>query len=563
MKNDYLIWKSTPRLPRPLRLQLRSMSEQQIDECFGTNIDFGTGGMRGIMGAGTNRINDLTIKQATMGLAHFLLENHHHPTKVVIAFDTRDNSKHFAMICAQTLAYYGIQTLIFKVPRPTPELSFSVRHLHADAGIVITASHNPPNYNGFKIYDENGCQFVPHKADKVRQKMIAYGDYFEFKTAAYKEYKTQGLIAEIGLDEDEAYLDMLLKLSAHYEEPKKLKIVYTPLHGTGIAFGAKLLCRLGYRVTTVKEQSVVDHQFSTLGSPNPENTSSFILAERLGKQLNFDILFATDPDADRLGVAYKDGEKYSYLTGATLGVLMLDYLLKSRPIDKKAKRVLITTIVTPPLGSIMAINQGLEVIHTLTGFKFIGEQIELLDDKKRFFFGYEESNGYLISPEVRDKDAFQAMVICAEMFNNYLNEGVSISMVLEDIYRRYGYFADDLLTYQMNGLQGIAEIDRIMDIVRASGHHLFHSFDIKTIEDYQSSLGYDLDSKKQYAISLPQSNVIRLTFKQGTIVFRPSGTEPKLKIYLSLRGSTLEVATKLKEEAIKIIDDMLKKQHYE
>ncbi len=540
MITDYKIWKTSKLLPKKDRISLKKYSPLEIEECFALNLGFGTGGLRGIMGLGTNRINDFTIKQTTMGLASYIISKYQAPQHVVIAYDTRLNSKHYATISAQTLAHYGIIVHLFINPRPTPQLSFMVRHLHAQAGIVITASHNPPIYNGFKIYDHDGCQFVPHLVDEIRQFMERDGDYFAFSLPSYTNCKKRGLIKELGARDDQPYLSFLKKLRIRKTRKSNFHIVYTPLHGTGIAYGTKLLEQLGYQVSAVDEQMVIDHNFSTLSSPNPENKSAFILAEKLGHAKNAALLMATDPDADRLGVAIKEENEYRYLSGSELGALMLNYLLKFKP--RTPASTLITTIVTPPLGKKMAQAHGLTVIETLTGFKYIGEQIAKLPQPTDFFFGYEESFGYLFSPLVRDKDAFQAMILCAELFNYYFQRNISVTQALTKIHRKYGYYADCLENYEFAGLKGLDIMANVMTSVRQKARNIItHGLKLVAIEDYQSSLRTD-DLGNTETITMPKSDVIKIIYSLGSIVFRPSGTEPKLKIYLSFKGQTLERA---------------------
>jgi phosphoglucomutase len=555
MTNDFELWKNHPDLPPDYRRELDSFDESTRREAFSSNIEFGTGGMRGIMGVGTNRINEYTIKWATMGLAHFVISRHCGPFKVVIAYDTRRDSKRFARISARTLGSYGIVTYLFKEPRPTPELSYAVRKLKAQAGIVITASHNPPIYNGYKIYDSQGCQFVPELADRVCALMKENTDYLSRKIPSYEDLISQSQVREIDREIDEPYLDFLLTLSSKSPHRAAFKIVYTPLHGTGSAFGAYLLEKLGYEVYPVASQMKADPLFATVASPNPEDKRAFILAEALGHQVQAPLLMATDPDADRLGVAVMSQGRYRYLSGALLGALMLDYLLKTRPYS--SNDVMITTIVTPALGQMIAKAHGLDVVLTLTGFKFIGEQIARLSPSKRFLFGYEESYGFLFSGEVRDKDAFQALAIAAEMFSYYHNKNQDIDDVIADLYQAYGYFSDELLSYELKGLEGLETINRIMKALRKRAPILFRDLSIHAYEDYLSSEGKDSNGRN-YVLRLPVSDVVRLLSDQGSIVFRPSGTEPKLKVYLSFHHHDEAESKRLESLAKAIIDVFVK-----
>ncbi|MFA5236124.1 MAG: phospho-sugar mutase [Bacilli bacterium] len=555
MISDFELWKNHPGLPIDYRRELDELDELSRREAFATNIEFGTGGMRGIMGVGTNRINEYTIKWATMGLACFVVSRSCGPFKVAIAYDTRGDSKRFARVAAQTLGSYGIVAYLFKEPRPTPELSYAVRRLKAQAGIVITASHNPPIYNGYKIYDSQGCQFIPDLADRVSELMQGESDYLSRVLPSYEDLLSAGTIVEIDHEIDDPYLDFLTTLSPKSNNDGSFKIVYTPLHGTGAAFGALLLEKLGYEVHTVMAQMVPDPLFATVASPNPEDKRAFILAEELGHKINATLLMATDPDADRLGIAVWSQGQYRYLSGALLGALLLDYILKTRPSTQDD--VLITTIVTPTLGQMIAKAHGIDVILTLTGFKFIGDQIARLPPSKRFLFGYEESYGFLFSGEVRDKDAFQGMAIASEMFAHYHKKKIDIGEVIASLYLTYGYFVDELLSYELRGLDGLATINRVMKSLRKQAATLFRDLKIHTYEDYLFSSG--IDSKgRSYVLRLPVSDVVRLLGDHGSIVFRPSGTEPKLKVYLSFHYEDETEAKRMALLAKSIIDRFVK-----
>ncbi|HOJ44784.1 MAG TPA: phospho-sugar mutase [Bacilli bacterium] len=560
MLHDIKKWKNYPRLLTSYRKEMSALSDSRLHESFYRDIDFGTGGMRGEMGAGTNRINDYTIKQATIGLAYYLLEKNPRPINIVIAYDTRTNSKRYAQVAARTLAYYGIYSHVFTNPRPTPQLSFMVRYLHAQAGIVITASHNPPIYNGYKIYDQEGCQFVPLLADIIKEKIRLHGDYFAFELPTYSKAKQAGFIKTLSSKDDVPYISFLNALAIRKNDNKTIKIVYTPLHGTGYAFGAKLLATAGYQVDVVKEQSFPDAMFSTLTSPNPENPKAFILAEALAKQTGATLLLATDPDADRLGVAIKQNENFTYLSGSQLGALMLDYLLKNKPGTNQD--VVISTIVTPSLGVNIAKAHGLETILTLTGFKFIGEQIAKLDKVKKFYFGFEESFGYLLSSQVRDKDAFQAMLLAAEMFNYYQQSNISADQALIALYETYGYYQDELMNFDLPGSMGMTTMNNIMNHVRDNPLHVLDGQSIIKYEDYLVQQGQNIDGTI-YDLKFPQSDVIKLFISEdSTIVFRPSGTEPKLKVYVSMVDKDEQISKsklfEVKQAITKIMERFIK-----
>ena len=531
MQAEIKRWQTSKLLPLDYKKILEKATLDELFECFGAKLSFGTGGMRGLMGVGPNRINDFTIKGATIGLAHFLLEKFTLPIKVIIAYDTRHNGFRFAKICAQTLAHFNIESYIYLNPRPTPQLSFSVRCKKAQAGIVITASHNPSGYNGYKLYDENGCQFVPHLAERVAYFMETKEDYFAFNLEDYRSLLHKELVTELYETCDKCYLTFLNKLHPRVNVNKDFKVVYSPLHGTGYAYGAKILRDLGFNVYEVTAQRILDPNFATVKSPNPEVKEAFTLAEALGHKEKAALLLATDPDGDRLGVAVLHKDTYIYLDGSLLGSLLLDYLIKINPPQKGA--VMMTTIVTPKLGTIIAEKHGIKVRNTLTGFKFIGEQIALLPTDEYFYFGYEESFGYLFSPEVRDKDAFQALIMTTNMFHYYFENGKDILTIIAEMYEQYGYFNDDLLNYEFIGIKGQTLIKNIMQDIRANTNKLWAGIDVLSTEDYLSGVKTN-KGKENTKLTLPVSDVYRVLFESGAVAFRPSGTEPKMKIYISI-----------------------------
>jgi len=411
-KDEYQLWLDQPNLDVELKAELMGRNESELEDMFYTSLSFGTGGMRGILGAGTNRLNIYTIRKANDGLARYLVEVYGGEAKrrgVVIAHDNRRMSKAFALESAKVLGYYGIKSFLFEDLRPTPELSFATRNLNAVSGIVVTASHNPPNYNGYKIYDEFGCQYTPRYADVIVKKVDEVTDLFGIKVLSESVLKSRNLLSIIGSSIDDLYLEKVKTVQLHPEIEKPIKIVFTPLHGTSAELGTRLLKECGYDVHPVIEQMVHDPSFSTVKSPNPESPAAFALAIALGKKIGADLLIATDPDADRLGIAIKNQDGYVLLTGNQTGALLINYLLASRKAlgTLPKKGVVYNTIVTSDLGAKIARAYGFEVISTLTGFKYIGEQLRLIEGTdKEFLFGYEESYGYVIKDFVRDKDAF-------------------------------------------------------------------------------------------------------------------------------------------------------------
>ena len=419
-QDNYAHWLQQNDLPEALLAEIKAAQPDILEDMFYTSMEFGTGGMRGILGAGTNRLNIFTIRKANDGLARYLLARYGKDQcerGVVIAHDNRLKSRDFALESAKVLGCYGIKSYVFEDLRPTPELSFAVRYLHALAGIVITASHNPPNYNGYKIYDEYGCQYTPQYADQIIKKVEEVTDVFSVKTEAIETLEAKGLLSYIGKEIDDAYIDMVLSIRIHPDVEKKIGIVFSPLHGTSAPIAPRVMRAAGYAFDVVEAQMVPDPMFSTLTSPNPENASAFQMAIELGKCVSAELLIATDPDADRLGVAVAKDGGYVLLTGNQTGAILIHYLLsqKRKLGILPPKGVVFNTIVTSDLGAKIARSYGFDVVSTLTGFKFIGEQARLLESTdKAFIFGYEESYGYVISDEVRDKDAIQALLLIIE-----------------------------------------------------------------------------------------------------------------------------------------------------
>lgn len=560
MINDIAKWKAYPDLDDGLRNELAGLDEKGLFEAFGDDVSFGTGGIRGIMGVGTNRLNIYTIRRATLGFANYLKTNFtNHPYSlhnVVIAYDTRNNSRLFAEEAARVLASQNIHVWLFEQFRPTPELSFAVRYLRADGGIVITASHNPPEYNGYKVYDENGCQLVPAKADKVGAAIAKVDDVFALRIESLEEYLSRGAISILEKYFDDKYLTAVRFVSCQKVDKNDFKIVYTPLHGTGSAFGPSLLREQGYNVYSVEAQMTPDGNFSTLKSPNPEDPKAFALASELGKEVGAELLLATDPDADRVGVGILVNDEYHFLTGNEMAEIILDYLLNFG--SKVNQPVFISTIVTTDLVFDMARANNVETVTTLTGFKFICEQIERIKkERKDFLFGCEESYGYLISDLVRDKDAFQACLIIAEIVAFYRSQGKNLLDVLKSIYEKYGYYKEELLNIKSPGINGIANIAKFMDDLRHSKLKKIGKDDILRSEDYLLGETTDTEGKKT-TIYLPSSDVLKYVFAQGWVVFRPSGTEPKLKVYLSVKGSDETIVSDLMEKRHAAIEKLLK-----
>ncbi len=564
-KTEYQKWLDYKDLDANLKDELLSSSEKDLEDMFYTTLSFGTGGMRGILGPGINRLNIYTIRRANNGLAQYLINTYESKDLlrgVVIAHDNRYMSKEFARESAKVLGAYGIKSYLFTDLRPTPELSFAVRHLNALAGIVVTASHNPPNYNGYKIYDEYGCQYTPRYADVIVDYVNKTGDIFEIKTLSLKELENNNLIEYIDEEIDKAYLDLVKSITINKDLPKPLKIVFTPLHGTSGYLGKRLMEEEGYIIYPVEEQMVNDPNFPTVKLPNPEEKSAFEYAIKLGHKKAADLLIATDPDADRLGIAVWHKDDYILLNGNQTGALLIYYILneKQKLGILPNKGVVFNTIVTSDLGAKIARSFGMDVISTLTGFKFIGEQARYLEQEDReFIFGYEESYGYVINDGVRDKDSLQAILMISEAANYYLTqENKTLYDKLLEIYEEYGYYLEGLKNIHLLGKEGQEQISRIMDYFRNNPPQIINSRPIVKIEDFLLSERYVKD--KIETIDLDKSNVLKYYLDDGSwFVLRPSGTEPKLKIYAGVIGDSLANSQKLVDSLLEEVNDITRK----
>lgn len=508
---------------------LKITDEKEIEDRFYKDLAFGTGGMRGIMGAGPNRMNRYTISRATLGLANYLSEFTKPQKSVVIAYDSRNNSEDFAKCAAEVLAVKGITVYLFDKITPTPVLSFAVRHLGCIAGIVITASHNPKEYNGYKVYDENGCQLVPSLADKVIAHVQEITDYRAVPRLDFEVALQSGMIQMVGDEVLDAFLDAV-KTQALYTEPSKLKIVYTPLHGTGNIPVRRIL--QDYSVSVVKEQAVPDGNFSTVRSPNPEEKDALNLAIEQAKTEAADLVLGTDPDCDRVGIAVRHNGDYVLLTGNQVGALLADFVLRFKADTLNEKSTLVKTIVTNDLGANIGRKYGLQIVETLTGFKYIGDQINRYEKtgEKEFVMGYEESYGYLVGTHARDKDAVVASMLICEMTAYHKNNGKTLVDALEEIYKEYGFYLDALDSFVLQGIDGVQKMNAVLETLRARGASAFP--DIETVQDFSEGIG-----------DLPKENVLKYLFRNGSwLAVRPSGTEPKLKVYYSVRGESHEAA---------------------
>ncbi|MEI5906382.1 phospho-sugar mutase [Bacillus spongiae] len=564
-KDIYQKWIKDNQLDQELRSQLMNIKDESLlEDAFYKNLEFGTGGMRGEIGPGTNRMNLYTVRKASEGLARYI-EKHGEEAKkrgVVIAFDSRHKSPEFSMEAAKTLATHGIQTYIFESLRSTPELSFALRYLKAFSGIVVTASHNPPEYNGYKVYGDDGAQLPPKEADKVIAMVNKVENELAIQVESEDVLKERGLIKVIGEEIDQSYLEHLLSISENPQAAKEtsLRVVFTPLHGTAKMMVNRVFDALEYEhVYIVKEQADPDANFSTVASPNPEEHAAFELAIRDGKEVDADILIATDPDADRVGVAVKkpDGE-YVLLTGNQTGAIMLNYILsqKSEKNTLPENGIVFKTIVTSELGRQIAQKYNMATEDVLTGFKFIGEKIKQYEQSKdyTFVFGYEESYGYLIGDFARDKDAIQAVLIATEAAAYYKKQGKTLYDVLLDLYEEHGFYKEGMKSLTLKGKQGAEQIQSILLSLREEPIKELAGIKVSSIEDYSTSIRNDLTSTKQTTINLPKSNVLKYFLEDGSwFCIRPSGTEPKVKFYLSVMDDSLQNSDKKLEKYMKAL----------
>ena len=550
-------WEECPNLDSEIRKELESLDSEELFDAFYCDLEFGTGGMRGVIGAGTNRMNIYTLRSANYGFGKYLLDQASHPT-CVIAYDSRRKSFDFAKESALVLASLGVKVYLFDKITPTPELSFAVRYLKATGGIVVTASHNPAKYNGYKIYDETGCQLVPDKASIVINNISGAPDPLTMTLLPYEEAVSQGLIETVGKKIDKEYLKCVKSVALHLHQRKKnFKVVFTSLHGTSAYLGQRLLKEVGYDFVPVSEQMIPDSEFRTVPLPNPEDKNAFTLAIKYAKENNADICIATDPDADRVGLAVKNGDDYVLLNGNQTGALLINYLCSEKKIKKTG--VVFNTIVTSPLGAVIAKSHGMETFSTLTGFKYIGEQATLLEGnkEKEFFFGYEESYGYVIKDFVRDKDSLQALLLCSEMACFYKNQGKSLLEVLDEIYKKYDYYVEDLVNIALTGASGAEKIKRILNFFR---YQELNNDLLKPTskEDYELREKIDYTTKEKTSLTLPKSNVVKYFLDDDSFfVLRPSGTEPKMKVYISVHRREEKDAISRKEEIKKAVLDIV------
>lgn len=553
-QESYQTWLDFADLPDYLREELVAMDEKTKEDAFYTNLEFGTAGMRGYIGAGTNRINVFVVRQATEGLAKLVESKGEEAKKrgVAIAYDSRHFSPEFAFESAQVLAAHGIKSYVFESLRPTPELSFAVRHYNAIAGIMVTASHNPKEFNGYKVYGEDGGQMPPADAAALTDYIRDIENPFAVELADLKASKENGLITVLGEETDVKYLEELKDLSINpeliAEYGKNMKIVYTPLHGTGEMLARRALAQAGFEsVQVVEAQATPDPDFSTVASPNPESQAAFALAEELGREVDADVLLATDPDADRVGVEVRQADgSYWNLSGNQIGAIIAKYILEANKQagTLPANAALAKSIVSTELVTKIAESYGATMFNVLTGFKFIAEKIQEFEEKHNYtyMFGFEESFGYLIKPFVRDKDAIQAVLIVAEIAAYYRSRGMTLADGIDEIFKEYGYFAEKTISVTLSGKDGAEQIKAIMAKFRDNSPEQFNATDIAVFEDFALQTKTDKDGNVE-KLTTPPSDVLKYTLADDSwFAVRPSGTEPKIKFYIATVGETLAEA---------------------
>ncbi|GAB6105504.1 phospho-sugar mutase [Blautia glucerasea] len=552
----YEQWLANPYFDEAIKEELKNIAEEEneIKERFYMDLEFGTAGLRGIIGAGTNRMNIYVVRRATQGLANYIAKVDKKSQGVAIAYDSRNMSPEFAQEAALCLAANGIKAYIFESLRPTPELSFAVRHLGCIAGINVTASHNPPEYNGYKVYWEDGAQITPPHDSGIMGEVKAISDWNTVKTMDKAEAEKAGLYEVIGQNIDDAYMEELKKQVIHHDaikaEGKNLKIVYTPLHGTGNIPARRILKELGFEnVYVVKEQELPDGNFPTVSYPNPEAAEAFELGLKLAKEIDADLVLATDPDADRLGVRVKDKNgEYHDLTGNMSGCLLANYEIGQRKAVNGSlpeDGALIKTIVTSNLADAIAKGYGVNLIEVLTGFKFIGQQILGFENsgKGTYLFGFEESYGCLIGTYARDKDAIVATMALCEAAAYYKTQGKTLWDAMIEMYEQYGYYKDDIKSVTLKGIEGLQKIQEIMDTLRQNPPAEFAGYKVVSVRDYKKDTITELATGEVRPTGLPNSNVLYYDLTDDAwVCVRPSGTEPKVKFYYGVKGTSLEDA---------------------
>ena len=547
----YKLWQSDERFDEETRKELsQGLTNEEIEDRFWRDLEFGTGGLRGVMGAGTNRMNKYIIRKATYGYAKYLIDKYGNDISrgIAIGYDSRNNSDAFAKEAALVMAKCGIKAYLYDELMPTPTLSYTVSALGCIGGIVVTASHNPKEYNGYKVYDETGCQVLIDDANAIIAYVNAVTDIPAIEVMDENEAVEKGLLVSVPNEIYEGFIESVKKQSHEIGE-KSAKIVYTPLHGTGNKPVRRVLSDLGYNVTVVREQEEKNGDFPTVASPNPENAEALDLGINLCREIGADLVLGTDPDCDRVGIAVNTKDGIKLFTGNQVGALLVDYVIKMNKAELDETSTVVKTIVTSELGAIIAKMNGLRVCEVLTGFKFIGDVMNSFDKNKngKFVIGYEESYGYLVGNHARDKDAVVASMLICEMASYYKNQGKTLVDVMEEIYAKYGYFLDKLDSFILKGIDGVEKIQGIMKEMREKGKALMPG--IATVNDYTQGLD-----------GLPKADVLKFIFEDSSwVAIRPSGTEPKIKVYYSVKGTSREDAQSTLAQRQSIINAIINK----
>ena len=550
-----------------LQAELKEINgnDEAIKERFLLNLEFGTAGLRGVLGAGTNRMNIYTVGKATQGLANFLTSEKENPV-VTISYDSRIRSDEFAQVAAQILAANGVKVYLYDALAPVPMLSFATRAHKSDAGIMITASHNPAKYNGYKVYGPDGCQMTSESADKVLAEINKLDIFADIKKADFEQAKAEGKIEYVSDEVKQAYYDWCLGQMMRKDifEKEPMKMVYTPLNGSGLVPVTTVLAKAGLKdITIVEEQRLPDGNFPTCPYPNPEIREAMQLGLDRVKELDGDVLIATDPDADRVGIAVKENDEYVLLTGNQVGILLTDYIAKTRKElgTLPENPIMVKSIVSSSLADAVAASHGVETINVLTGFKYIGTEIKKLEEKgeeERFILGFEESYGYLVGSAVRDKDAVVATLLISEMAAYYRSIGSSINKALQDIYAKFGYYLNKVDSYEFEGLSGMDKMKDIMQGLRDKPLAKLGSLPVVAREDYKTLVHKDELTGEEWHIDLPNANILIYYLEGGhQVIVRPSGTEPKIKVYYSIKGKDLAEATEIKADIDTVIKAVL------
>ena len=570
-REQYEFWCTAPYFDEQTKEELKAIEgeEKEIEDRFYKELAFGTGGLRGVIGAGTNRMNIYTVRKATQGLANYIIKQRGEKKGIAIAYDSRNMSPEFAKETALCMAGNGIKAYLFDSLRPTPELSFALRQLGCIAGVVITASHNPAEYNGYKVYWEDGAQITYPKDEEIITEVNRVTDYVSVKSITEEEAKQKGLLEYIGKEMDDRYMEALKQLvlskDAIKNQAKSLKIVYTPLHGTGNIPVRRILKELGFeQVWVVKEQELPDGNFTTVPYPNPEDKKAFELALKLAKEVDADLILATDPDADRLGIYAKDSKtgEYKSFTGNMSGALILEYELSRRKELKSLPKngAIVTTIVSGKMAKEIAKAYDVTLIETLTGFKYIGEQIKLFEQKKNyeFLFGYEESYGCLVGTHARDKDAIVAVMALCEAAAYYKEKGMDLCEQMNHLYETYGYYKEELVTVTLKGQDGAKKIQSMMEQIRKNPPTNVGDYQVEEFRDYKEGTRKNMADGTKKETGLPKSNVLYFQLEQGAwCCVRPSGTEPKIKFYIGVRGESLEGASTSLQALTEAVKNMM------